>query len=95
MRFRASCYADRMLAPALVDRLVCPRSKQGLVYFPRGEGDDAPAEGFLFAPSSRLRYRIVGGVPMMLPDEATAVTEADAERLLVRAHALNLAIPAK
>ena len=82
-----------MLAPALVDRLVCPKSKQGLVYFPRGEGDQDPAQAFLFAPSSRLRYRVTDGVPMMLPDEATEVTEAESERLVARARELGLAIP--
>jgi uncharacterized protein YbaR (Trm112 family) len=62
------------LPRALVDQLVCPKSKQPLVYF--------EAEDFLLCPSSRLRYRIDGGVPVLLVDEATEVTGAEVDRLL-------------
>ena len=62
------------LAPALLDMLVCPKSKQPLVYFEQ--------EGFLLCPSSRLRYRIENGVPVLLVDEATEVTQPEVDRLL-------------
>jgi uncharacterized protein YbaR (Trm112 family) len=62
------------LPRALVDQLVCPTSKQPLVYF--------EAEDFLLCPSSRLRYRIDGGVPVLLVDEATEGTGAEVDRLL-------------
>jgi uncharacterized protein YbaR (Trm112 family) len=62
------------LPPALLDQLVCPKSKQPLVYF--------EAEDFLLCPTSRLRYRIDNGVPVLLVDEATEVTQAEVDRLL-------------
>jgi uncharacterized protein YbaR (Trm112 family) len=62
------------LARALLDVLVCPKSKQPLVYFEQ--------EGFLLCPASRLRYRIEDGVPVLLVDEATEVTQADVDRLV-------------
>ena len=70
------------LPRALLDQLVCPKSKQPLVYF--------EAEGFLVCPASRLRYRIEDGVPVLLVDEATEVSAAEIERLLARAKELGL-----
>jgi uncharacterized protein YbaR (Trm112 family) len=61
----------------LTEILVCPKSKQPLIYFPRGEDDRDEAAGFLFCPASRLRYRI-------------EVAAADAERLARRAKDLKL-----
>lgn len=70
------------LPKELLDVLVCPKSKAPLVYFPRGEpgGDDSQA--FLLCPTSRLRYRIEGGVPVMLVEEAIEVPADEVERLL-------------
>lgn len=65
------------LAQDLLDKLVCPKSKQPLVYF--------EAEEFLLCPASRLRYRIDDGVPVMLVDEATELSAADVEQLLAQA----------
>jgi uncharacterized protein len=66
----------------LLDVLVCPKSKQPLVYF--------ETEGFLLCPASRLRYRIDDGVPVLLVDEATEVSAAEIERLLSQAKELGL-----
>lgn len=82
-----------MLPAELVDLLVCPQSKQPLIYFPRGEADRDEADGFLLCPASRLRYAVQDGVPVLLADEATAVTPAAVEVLLARARALGLPTP--
>ncbi len=71
----------------------CPKSKQPLVYFPRGEDDRDETSAFFLCPASRLRYRIDAGVPVFLIDEATEVAAAEVERLLGRARALGLRIP--
>ena len=79
-----------MLPTELLDVLVCPRSKAPLVYFPRGEADDDEANGFLLSPTSKLRYRIEAGVPVMLVEEATELSTGDVERLVERARALKI-----
>lgn len=82
-----------MLADDLASIIVCPKSKQAMIYFPRGEADRDEAEAFFLCPTSRLRYRIDGGVPALLVDEATEVAPADVERLVARARALKLRVP--
>jgi uncharacterized protein YbaR (Trm112 family) len=79
-----------VLPRELTEILVCPKSKQPLIYFPRGEDDRDEGAGFLFCPSSRLKYRIDQGVPVLLIDEATEVGSGDAERLARRAKDLKL-----
>jgi uncharacterized protein YbaR (Trm112 family) len=79
-----------VLAEALLEVLVCPRSKQPLIYFPRGEADRDEADAFLFCPASRLRYPIKNGVPVMLVDEAAQVDDAAVEALVARAKQLGL-----
>ena len=79
-----------MLPKELVDILVCPKSKAPLLYFPRGESNDDEAAGFLVCPTSRLRYRIENGVPVMLVEEATEVPAATVERLVSRAAELGI-----
>ena len=79
-----------MLADALLDVLVCPKSKQPLIYFPRGEDDRDEAEAFLLCPASRLRYPIRDGVPVMLVDEATPVEATRVDALVARARQLGL-----
>ena len=81
-----------MLAPALVEVLVCPKSKQRLIYFPRGEANDDEARGFLVCPASRLRYRIDAGVPVMLVEEATELAPDLVEALIIRARELGIAV---
>jgi uncharacterized protein YbaR (Trm112 family) len=83
-----------MLPAELVDLLVCPKSKQPLIYFPRGEDNLDDGDGFLLCPDSRLRYRIEHGVPVMLIDEATELAWDAVAKLVVRAKALGLAVPA-
>jgi uncharacterized protein YbaR (Trm112 family) len=61
----------------LLDILACPESKQPLVYF--------EPEGFLFCPASRLKYKIVDDIPIMLIDEAERLDEAQAAELMQRA----------
>ena len=57
----------------LTEILVCPESKQPLVYF--------EPEGFLYCPSSRLRYRIENDIPVLLVDEAERVSDREAAEL--------------
>jgi uncharacterized protein YbaR (Trm112 family) len=66
----------------LAPDLVCPKSKQPLIYF--------EAEGFLLCPTSRLSYRIEAGVPCLLVEEATAVSQSEVDRLVKRAKELGL-----
>ena len=82
-----------MLPDDLVEILVCPKSKQPLIYFPRGEDDRDEGHAFLVCPSSRLRYRIEAGVPVLLVDEATELAAGEIDRLIGRARALGLRVP--
>jgi uncharacterized protein len=82
------------LSESLLAVLACPRSKQPLVYFPRGEADDDEASAFLLCPASGLRYRIDAGVPVLLTEEAQAVDAAEVARLVARAKELGLPVPA-
>ncbi|HSS00413.1 MAG TPA: Trm112 family protein [Kofleriaceae bacterium] len=82
-----------MLPDELVTIMVCPQSKQPVVYFPRGEADRDEADGFLFCPASRLRYPIQDGVPVMLIEEATEVSPSAADQLVARAKELGLSVP--
>lgn len=82
-----------MLPSDLVAVLACPQSKKGLIYFPKGEENVDETTAFLFCPASRLRYRIESGVPVMLVEEATGVSESMTSALIARAKTLGLAIP--
>lgn len=79
------------LPPELLAILVCPSSRAPLVYFAGGEQGDQPEAAFLFCPSSGLRYRIDDDIPVLLIEEATKVTPAEATRLAARARELGLA----
>lgn len=83
-----------MLAESLVEILVCPRTKQPLIYFPKGEANQTEAEGFLVAPGPRLRYRIEDGVPVLLAEEAEELSAEAITRLVARAKELGLRVPA-
>ena len=63
-----------MLSKALTDVLVCPKSKQPLIYL--------AAENLLLCPASRLSYRIEEGVPVLLIEEARELTQAEVDRLV-------------
>jgi uncharacterized protein YbaR (Trm112 family) len=67
------------LNPELLAVLACPEDKGPLLYF----GDD----GGLYNPRLRRRYLISDGIPVMLIDEAEAVTDEEHERLLAKAAA--------
>lgn len=86
---------ERPVLPAdLLAVLACPKSKQPLIYFPRGEGDDSEGTAFLVCPTSRLRYRVDAGVPVMLVEEAEELTQAAVTALISRARELGLPVPA-
>ena len=70
------------LSETLLAVLACPKSKQPLVYFPKGEDGTDEAKAFLLCPTSRLRYRIDGGVPVLLVEEAQEVEAREVDRLL-------------
>jgi uncharacterized protein YbaR (Trm112 family) len=75
------------LAPELLELLRCPESREKLIYFPAGEQD---GEEFLFCPSSRLKYRVEGDIPVMLIDEAERLDEGATSELCERARARGL-----
>ena len=62
------------LEDALLDILVCPIDKRGLLYF----ADD----GVLYNPRLRWLYRIEDGIPLMLASQAVPVPEQEHERLM-------------
>ena len=62
------------LEDALLDILVCPIDKRGLLYF----ADDA----LLYNPRLRRLYRIEDGVPLMLAKQAVPVPEEEHQRLI-------------
>jgi len=57
----------------LLEILVCPATKGRLIY--RREA------GELISPKARLAYPVRDGIPIMLPEEARALSDAEAERL--------------
>jgi len=61
------------LDPQLLDILVCPEDKGSLLYF--------EAEDQLYNPRLQRSYAVRDGIPIMLIDEATAVDDAEHERL--------------
>ncbi|MDO8390896.1 MAG: Trm112 family protein [Actinomycetota bacterium] len=64
------------LDPRLLAVLACPLDKGPLYYL----GDD---EG-LYNPRLQRRYLVREGIPVMLPDEAVAVTDDEAKALDAR-----------
>ncbi|MBV9092514.1 MAG: Trm112 family protein [Streptosporangiaceae bacterium] len=65
------------LEQALLDILVCPIDKGGLLYF--------AGDGVLYNPRLRRLYRIENGIPLMLPEQAVPVPEHEHRRLMKRA----------
>jgi len=63
----------------LLDILACLEDKGPLYYF--------EAEEVLYNPRLRRRYLIRDGIPIMLVDEAEAVTDPEHDRLMARAEA--------
>ena len=65
------------LSAELLAVLACPEDKGPLLYF----GDD----GGLYNPRLHRRYLISDGIPIMLIDEAEAVSDQDHAALMARA----------
>jgi uncharacterized protein len=78
------------VTPDAVALFVCPRSKQPLIFFPRGEDDRDGSAAFLVCPSSGLRYPVEDGLPVLLVDEATELSADEVARLVERAAVLGL-----
>jgi len=62
------------LEPALLDILVCPIDKRGLLYF----ADDA----ILYNPRLRRLYRVENDIPLLLPARAVPVPDEAHDRLM-------------
>ena len=58
---------------ALLDVLACPEDKGPLFYI--------ESENILFNPRLKRSYKVVDGIPVMLIEESTQVTEAEHARL--------------
>lgn len=71
------------LDPKLLEILACPEDKGPLFYL---ADEDA-----LYNPRLQRRYRIVDGIPVMLPEEADAVDDAEHQRILAKVEAEGLA----
>ena len=65
------------LEDALLDILVCPIDKRGLLYF--------PDEAMLYNPRLRRSYRIENDIPVLLAQRAAPVPDDEHARLLERA----------
>jgi len=63
----------------LLEILACPVDKQGLLYF--------SDEETLYNPRLKKAYRVHEGIPVMLPDEASDVDDAEHTRLVAEAEA--------
>ena len=63
----------------LLEILACPADKGPLLYF----ADDE----VLYNPRLQKRYRVQEGIPVMLPDEADDVDDAEHARLVAKAEA--------
>jgi uncharacterized protein YbaR (Trm112 family) len=61
----------------LLEILACPEDKGPLYYF-----ED---ENVLFNPRLKRTYEIREGIPIMLIDEATTLSDEDSERLIAKA----------
>ena len=67
------------LDPLLLDLLACPIDKQALLYL--------PADGILYNPRLHRSYQVRDGVPVLLADRGTTVTDEQHADLLRRAGA--------
>ncbi|MDQ2825622.1 MAG: Trm112 family protein [Actinomycetota bacterium] len=67
------------LDPMLVEILACPEDKGPLLYFADEEA--------LYNPRLHRRYLVRDGIPVMLIDEAEAVSDEEHERLTAKAEA--------
>ena len=67
------------LDPKLLEILACPEDKGPLLYF--------ADEQALYNPRLKRRYDVRDDIPVMLVDEATAVDDAEHQRLVAKAEA--------
>lgn len=74
--------ADR-LDPRLLEILACPEDKGPLLYF--------ADEQVLYNPRLHRTYAVRDGIPVMLIEEASAVDDAEHERLTAKAEAEGIA----
>jgi uncharacterized protein len=65
------------LDEALLELLVCPIDKRGLLYF--------ADEALLYNPRLRRSYQIENGIPVMLAQQAAPVADDEHARLIERA----------
>ena len=71
--------ASDQLDPRLLEILACPEDKGPLLYF--------ADEDVLYNPRLHRSYAVRDGIPVMLSDEATAVDDAEHQRLVAKAEA--------
>jgi uncharacterized protein YbaR (Trm112 family) len=67
------------LDPRLLQILACPEPKGPLLYF--------ADEAVLYNPRLHRTYAVRDGIPVMLIEEATAVDDAEHDRLVAKADA--------
>jgi uncharacterized protein YbaR (Trm112 family) len=72
-----------VLDPRLLEILACPDDK-GPLWF-------VADEDRLYNPRLKRSYDVRDGIPVMLIDEATTVTDAEHQRLMARISAENVA----
>jgi uncharacterized protein YbaR (Trm112 family) len=65
------------LDPLLLDVLACPVDKEPLLWF--------ADEDILYNPRLHKSYKVVDGVPVLLVEEGTDVTDAEHKRLSAKA----------
>ena len=72
-----------VLDPRLLEILACPDDK-GPLWF-------VADEDRLYNPRLKRSYEVRDGIPVMLVDEATTVSDAEHQRLMARISAENIA----
>ena len=72
-----------VLDPKLLEILACPDDKGPLYYI--------VDENVLYNPRLKRAYEVREGIPVMLVDEATTVTDAEHQRISARISAENIA----
>lgn len=65
--------------PRLLEILACPEDKGPLLYF--------PADGALYNPRLKRKYKVQDDIPVMLVEESEAVGDAEHGTFLERAKA--------
>lgn len=68
-----------MIDETLLNILACPEDKGQLYYF--------EADAFFYNPRLQRRYEIRDGIPVMLIEEATSVSDTEHENLMQQAAA--------